>query len=334
MILHGPENIAGVAGQMAAGQRSLGLDARAICHVQGRINFDADYRYGARGQTGGRAVRDTLLDLFARAEIYHVYFGRSFLGDQLFDARLAAMMRKRVFYTFLGCDIRDKTKRLAMPSLSMCSECHPHGCSANRALALRTALAGKEPIFVSTPDLLDELPKAVYLPLPVRHDTRETVPKLAGQDFGPSRPLRVLHAPTDSGKKGTRHVVAALEVLSGRGVPIELVQPELVGQEELFEIAKTCHVAVDQVMAGVYGTFAAEMMALGIPVIARIDPRYRSKYPSDLPIISSGPDELGSVFQSLVDGQLDLQDIAHKSAVYAQREHDYVAVARRLTEYY
>jgi hypothetical protein len=334
MILHGPENTAGIAGLIAQGQRVLGLNAHSICHKQVGLNFSADYHYGARGEIGGRAVRDTLIDLFTKTEILHIYFGRSFLGGQLWDARLASMMNKRVFYTFLGCDVRDKEKRLAAPELSMCSECNPHGCSANRELALKTARASKEPIFVSTPDLLDEIPEAIYMPLPVGP---MALPKEhSNRDYAISQqsPLRVLHAPTDGGKKGTRHVVAVVQALVSRGYPIELVQPKLVDQETLFAIALTCHIAIDQVMAGVYGTFAAEMMVRGLPVIARIDPRYRALYPDDLPIISSGPNELRDVLEGVVAGKLDLRKLSKQCADYAHREHDYVAVAKRVTEHY
>jgi hypothetical protein len=333
MILHGPENIAGMAGLVAEGQRELGFDAVSICHFQPSFSFQADFRYGARGQTGGRAVRDTLMDLLTKVDRLHVYFGRSFLGDGLLDARLARWLNKRVFYTFLGCDTRNKHVRLAQPGLSMCSECNPHGCSANRVLASNVAQSGPERVMVSTPDLIDELPGAIYIPLPVRPFVAMP-PHFSWASNQLNGPLRVLHAPTDSGKKGSRHVLAAIEALQRAHYPIELVQPKLVSQDKLFSIAATCHVAIDQVMAGVYGTFGAEMMMAGLPVIARIDPAYRGGYPEDLPVISAGPDQLEEVLKQICDGKIDLPKISSRGIAYALREHSHVEVARRISALY
>jgi hypothetical protein len=331
MILHGPENIAGVAGLIAAGQRELGLNAVSICLEQGAFGFKADYVYGARNRPRGRAVRDTLMDILTKVDTLHVYFGRSFLGPHLFDARLAAMLGKRVFYTFLGCDLRDKNVRLAVDTPSMCSDCHPQGCSANRAFARDTALAGKEAIFVSTPDLCDELPKALYLPLPVRDILGPKPAPFSARNGGP---LRVLHAPTDSGKKGTSYIHAAIQALQKRGIPIELVQPGPIEQSDLFKLALSCDVAIDQIMAGVYGTFAAEMMMLGLPVIARIDPLYRPRYPDDLPIISAGREDLGQILSQICAGHVDINGIGKASREFALREHGFVQVAKRVTALY
>ena len=339
MIIHGPENIAGMPGLIAEGQRAIGLDAVSICHATPGFQFQADFRFGARGQIGGRGFLETLKDLMFAAEAIHIYFGTSFLGASLVDARLASAAKKPVFHTFLGCDARDKRTRLAATRSSMCTECSPHGCSRNRELAIKTALSSQQPIFVSTPDLLDEIPTAIYIPLPVSIEawtptTEKTATSGQRRPAEMARPLRILHAPTDRLKKGTRHLLAAVDSLQSQGAPLELVLVENQTQAELLAIASTCDVAVDQLMAGVYGTFAAETMTMGLPTIAWIVPIYRHHYSEDLPILSADPQTLGALLSRILTGEIDLADCAKQSSHFAARVHGHVAVAKQVSSYY
>jgi hypothetical protein len=150
----------------------------------------------------------------------------------------------------------------------------------------------------------------------------------------PSANLRVLHAPTDKGKKGTHYIVAAIEALQAQGCAIELVLAQGVSPQELRQLALDCDIAVDQLMAGVYGTFSAEMMALGLPVIARISSVFQRDYPDDLPIISAGPDDIDAVLKRCLNGQIDLANIGVASQGYAARVHDHHRVAAILSTLY
>lgn len=346
MIIHGPENVSGFAGLIARGQRALGLDAVSICHAQGPYKFDADYDFAQGQRPGSRSFLATLSDLLTQAEIVHIYFGRSFLGDSLLDARILKHLNRRVFYTFLGCDVRNKAVRLAQDTLNICHHCDPHLCSRNRLEALQAAAASGEACFVTTPDLLDELPHAIYTPLAVDTDLYSdtdlyrshlgTGPE-AGSDApqGPeSGPFRILHAPTDRLKKGTRFVIAAVDSLIRKGVKVELCLVEGLSHTELHALARTCHLAVDQLIAGVYGTFAAETMAMGLPTIARIDPRYRPRYPDDLPILHATPETLEAVLETCISGAVDLAQVGQDSRAFALAWHDYTKVAAQMSRYY
>ncbi len=325
-ILHGPSNVAGMAGLLARGQREIGHDSLAICRPNRRFRFPADAWVG-EGRVGEVRLSHALAEL-SRVQILHIYFGESFLGRELIDARIAQRLGKRVFFTFLGCDIRDSKARQAGGDWSICGGCWPQGCSANRVDALRAALESRETIFVATPDLLEEVPTAVWLPLPV--DLSFWRPTQPAPQNGV---LRIFHAPTDEGKKGTIHLRAAINALVAKGAPVELVTAS--GERaDLVRAASGCHVAVDQVTSGVYGTTGAEMMALGLPVIARIDARARAIYPEDLPVISADPDSLPGVLEGLISGRVDLVAAGIQAAVYAARVHGHIGVAKSLEAHY
>jgi DNA-binding transcriptional LysR family regulator len=115
---------------------------------------------------------------------------------------------------------------------------------------------------------------------------------------------------------------------------VELVLAEGMGRAALQQLASTCHLAVDQVMAGVYGTFAAEMMAAGLPVVARIAPALRAAYPEDLPVIDATADTLASVLEAAANGGIDLASAGADSRAYARRLHDHHAVARQISALY
>jgi glycosyltransferase involved in cell wall biosynthesis len=338
VIVHGPENISGFAGLMARGQRQLGLDSISICHSHDGLRFDADYRFGHKGIVGGKSIKSTLFDLLTKADIIHFYFGRSFLGDSLIDARMLKILGRRVFFTFLGCDLRDKSVRLAKNSLdqtplSMCSQCHPHLCSKNRALALQVARSYSNISFVTTPDLLDEMPSAQYLPLGV--DIQKFVDYIPQNYAGEKGDqFRILHAPTDRLKKGTKYIIDAVLSLKAKGLNVELVLTEGLSQQDVFETAKTCHLAIDQLLAGVYGTFGAEAMAMGLTTLARIDDRYRAYYPDELPIIDATPETIESQILKCMNGFYNLKATALRSKAYAQQWHDYSVVAKLMTSFY
>jgi hypothetical protein len=96
----------------------------------------------------------------------------------------------------------------------------------------------------------------------------------------------------------------------------------------------SCHVAVDQLMAGVYGTFAAEMMAVGLPVIGRISPSLRGAYPDSLPVLTADEMSLAAVLEDCISGKIDLASVGRASRTYVSDYHCHHAVARRIGRLY
>ena len=75
------------------------------------------------------------------------------------------------------------------------------------------------------------------------------------------RPL-IVHAPSSRRRKGSEHVIAAVD---GLDADLELV--EGLHHDEAFERYRAADIVVDQLNAGWYGLFAIEAMALGKPVV-------------------------------------------------------------------
>ena len=84
-----------------------------------------------------------------------------------------------------------------------------------------------------------------------------------------TRAATILHAPSDEGIKGSRLIVAALERLQQR-MPIEFVLVKGLPHAEAMQLYQRADLVIDQVLAGWYGGFAVEAMAMGKPVACYI----------------------------------------------------------------
>jgi len=154
------------------------------------------------------------------------------------------------------------------------------------------------PVFVSTPDLLDDLPFATWCPVVVDTDRwRSGSPVLARE-----RPV-VVHAPSNSRVKGTEYVDAAMVPLHERGV-IEYRRIERVASAEMPDVYQEADIVLDQFRLGSYGVAACEAMAAGRVVVgnvtAEVRERVRATTGFDLPVVQAEPDAIGDVVERLL----------------------------------
>lgn len=161
--------------------------------------------------------------------------------------------------------------------------------------------ASGRPQFVSTPDLLTDLPNATWCPVvvdPVRWASAPRIPRPAGA------PLRVAHAPSNPVLKGTPLIMPALERLIDDGViTLELVQG--VPSAHMPEVFARADVLLDQFRLGSYGVAACEAMAAGCVVVGQISEQVRSavrdRSGQELPIVEADPGTIETVLRELAN---------------------------------
>jgi len=186
--------------------------------------------------------------------------------------------------------------------------------------------------YALNPDLLHVLPPGSEF-LPYCHISLEDWPPYYTQMQ--SRPLRVGHAPSHRGVKGTELILAALDALKLEGFEFELVLVEGLSNVQAKELYKTVDVFVDQLFAGWYGGLAVEAMALGKPVVVYIREDDLKFIPpemaAELPFIHATPDSIQSALQDvLAMPRLQLLELAKRSRAYVERWHDPIAIAKRI----
>jgi glycosyltransferase involved in cell wall biosynthesis len=190
---------------------------------------------------------------------------------------------------------------------------------------LRFAAESGLPTFVTTPDLLEDLPWATWIPLVVDVGAwRSDRPVMARK-----RPV-VLHAPSARWTKGTDMIMPALEDLERRGA-IALRLAERLSRAAMRAAVQEADVVIDQVTTGAYGTLSCEAMAAGRPVIAHISDGVRAVVGPDLPIVDATPDTLAGVMEQLLDDRDGTAGIGAASARFAAEWHGGPRTARALS---
>ena len=281
------------------------------------------YRPGmGRGSTSGETV--------------HIRLGR--LGCALFEFADAAYLRrlgKGIAVTYQGSDARQGDYCLANHEITFAGDVGPHYFTAQTDKHKRRQIEkfGRyaDRIYALNPDLLSVLPsQAEFLPYanvdPCGWEPVYPAPR--------ARP-RVLHAPTQRAIKGTRYLLDAAERLRGEGVPFDLELIENLPHAEAQRRYGEADLVVDQLLAGWYGGFAVEAMALGKPVIAYLResdlPNVPQEMRATLPVINATPTTIYDVLKEwLTVRRHTLQERGRASRAYVERWHDARAIAKRL----
>jgi glycosyltransferase involved in cell wall biosynthesis len=240
--------------------------------------------------------------LLPRTDVFHFYFGLTLVPRSLQFPILGALRKKSVMH-YLGSDIRGKT---------------PQELAFGRK-------AGAE--IVGSYDALRWVPHAEFVPPGIDVASIEPAPP-----SDRSRPV-ILHAPSSRRRKGTEHVLAAVE-----GLDADLVLVEGLDHREAFERYREADIVVDQLNSGWYGLFAIECMALGKPVVSFLHQEARQhterELDVDVPIVSATKENLRDRLEPLVADAAERRRVGAASRAYVERVHDLERVADRLLALY
>jgi hypothetical protein len=282
-----------------------------------------------------------LLWALARFDVFHFNWGSSLLdyprwGLSHLDIPLLKRLGKRVVVTYQGSDARNIERAIAAFPVpyeeAREAAAHLLGSDGERHRRVANIARWADSTFVLNPDLCRDVPAAELLPY-ASVDVRGVEP--IGPRDGDT--LRVGHAPTHRGLKGTRYVVAACEALRARGVRLELDLIEDVTRDEVLERLRRVDVFVDQLLLGWYGAVAVEAMALGLPVLCHLnedDLRNAVPWRDTIPIVRTSPATLAGDLERLHLEPEERRRHAIASRRFAEERHDPLRVAARVIERY
>lgn len=354
-VLHGPVNIGNHPWTLSRAERKLGIASDLVVTSGTWLDYPAD-RTLDRATAGARrnSLRRATFGLSAplRYDVLHYSFGTTFLNldnvgarfglrgrDVKPDLLLARCLGRKVFMTLHGCDVRLAEESNRRNAWTMCAEgrcSHYSSCLDWRDAARRRLIADVLPlchrVFFLNPELGHAVPSGQFLPYG-NVDIRgyRTAPPGAG-----GRP-RLVHAPSDASIKGTSRIVAALESLRSR-FDFELTLVQGRRHEDAMAIYRTADLAIDQVLAGWYGGFAVEMMAMGKPVACAIRETDLGFVPSamraELPLLRVRPDHLVGDLAALLERRDEWPEIGARSRRFVERWHDPDRIARAMVAAY
>jgi len=309
-------NPAGVASIISSEQEKIGMKSDVIVFNKKIYDFKSDEVINTWGNLGGspKIVNDSL-ELVKKAieiqkrisdyDVIHFHYRSVFsvpcpLLPHGMDLPIWSIQNKTVVMHFHGSDIRWKDISWFYREFS-------------------------DAILVATPDLLHWAPDtATWVPTPI--DTSLFDPYYPDSDN--SKPIKIVHAPTNRETKGTQHVINAVSILKSRGYDIELQIVEDKPHSEAIDIYKTADIAVGWVNPdfGIYGMFSKEAMALGKPVVASLTQSVKKHLPNSNPIIESDPEDLIDELEYLINHRDQLKDYGKQSREYVENTHDISSV--------
>jgi len=145
--------------------------------------------------------------------------------------------------------------------------------------------------------------------------------------------INIVHAPTNRDIKGTALILADIDVLQKQGHKIKITLVENVPHSDAIEIYKRADIVIDDVLQGPYGIFAMECMALGKPVLCRIDDKLK-KYYKGLPIMNTPNDKIKENLVKLIYDPLLRAELGRRGREYVEKNHDANTIASQLLGIY
>lgn len=258
-------------------------------------------------------------------------FGRRF-GRNLRD-EISALQEAMVSVALIshGTDIRDPDRHSALTPWSPYPD-DPRtdqlraDARANLALLDELGL----PVFVSTPDLLNDVPTATWCPVVVDAIAFAS----ASEPFQGPR-LRISHASSSPVQKGSHLIEPALSALIEAGHVDYRLVPHTPASGMPAVFAET-DIVIDQFRIGSFGVAACEAMAAGRLVIGHVLPSVRAHVEKitgmSLPIVEATPDTLAATIDRLRGDLPRARRIAAAGPAYVSAVHTGRASARALID--
>lgn len=368
-ICHFPTNTGGNPYGLARAERRLGLESH--CVVVGRNHYDYPADEIIEGSNALiLTVKKILFFIKAlrRYDVIHINFGQSFFPRRLdpngyarllkilirlvnllvgsfegLDLLIIKNLRKGLVVTYQGNDARQgEYIRRAFPInvFESVRKHDPYYYTPIKDMYRKQRIAKfdkfADAIFALNPDLMHVLPKRTGF-MPYAHvDLSEWVPTYNQNSCGL---VRVIHAPSHRGFKGTDQIVDVINSLRSDGLEFEFRLIEGVSNAEARKLYETADLLIDQLWAGWYGGLALELMALGKPVMCYIRESdldfIPEKMKADLPIINVTSETLyDDLKQWLTVNKNELPSLGLKSRKYVENWHDPDQVALMLKETY
>lgn len=320
---------------MAAEQRKKGYDAISYCFSDNLLVRNTDI---VLNNSQSYKERLEKARYFAEScDLFHFYFGNSLLGESLSDVPILYRNGKKIFFQFCGCDIRNAKWMMKEQEFSACKFCKTKSCNPKRQeFCYRVSKEyGGEVNFVSTPDLLPFVERSVVIPQAIDIYSLDSLEKKRQERYQvKEQTFRIVHAPTDRSTKGTFFIEEAVENLRKKGLNIELILIENMSRTEAFNQYCRADFAIDQILAGWYGTLSAELMALSVPTACFIDENYFDQQGEKPPLINLNVKNIEDIIEYYYRNREELIEISKKQKDYVNRVHHPEIVADLLLQWY
>ncbi|MGV9769735.1 hypothetical protein ACWDR7_09735 [Microbacterium sp. NPDC003461] len=330
-LVIGPANSAGQAHRWArSAERLRGVRATsfAVSPADDTFRFPVDARVGREDFASNYAWTRRQIGAVERGFSHVVLESGATLWRADAVEHVAALRERgaiNVGLVFHGSDIRVPHVHAQLePDSPFADGRYPDAARLEEVTARNHRLVRESgaPVFVATPQLLDFLPDAAWLPVVVDPEPWERA--ASGPALTRDRPI-VVHAPSRRGLKGSERIEPALQQLDREGV---IVYREISGvpASRMPSIYGGADIVLDQFVNGGYGVAACEAMAAGRVVLAHVSDRHRRVAEREagmgLPIVEARVDDIGEVIRGILADRAAYAALAGQGPEFVRRMHD------------
>jgi disulfide oxidoreductase YuzD len=227
--------------------RKNGDESAIVVTCGNKLNYQVDFKFLLQGKNTG-SIKNMLKYLCLGLKYNRVHFHKKTIFNGL-DLLLYKLLGKEIVIHYHGSDIRNKQ----LPWYNNFADI----------------------IYVSTPDLLEFVPGAKWLPnVAIDYELPFEERKMYVES---EHKFRILHCPTNPEIKGTKYIEAAIKYLE----PLyDFEYVTITGQphEHILQAMAKCDLYIDQVLIGFYGVSAMECAAMGVPVMCYVMPLYKHPF--------------------------------------------------------
>ncbi|NGP76694.1 glycosyltransferase family 4 protein [Balneolaceae bacterium YR4-1] len=275
-----------------------------------------------------------LFHCFFYYDIFHFYAGKTLTKSQ-WELPFYRLFGKKVVFEYLGLDVQkykysvENFKYTNIVYRISEERAEEHDYYVSERLRWHKKYADLQ--IVCAPLYSPFVPSSTVLPLGIDLDEFTYSPKSEQNNK-----VKIMHAPTHRGNKGTKYIIDAINQLKDEGYDIEIMLVENVSHNRLKEMYKECDIFVDQILSGWYGTASIEAMALGRPVVCHINKEFYKyiDYGDIIPIIDANPNNIYNVLKDLVENKVDLKKIASKGRYFVNKIHDLDNIVNEVLKLY
>ena len=343
-ILIGPTNSAGQATLWSRALTRQGLTSKSlrISNDPAAEWFDADIEIPRLEWTtmeGRLALAKSIASEYeamlieSMRPLFSLHSKRDYSANRAFeDIKLLKKAKVKSAIVFHGSDIRDTTAhaireqfspyRIITPELEQLQIRATEFRKAGRKATWR-----RIPVFVTTPDLLLDMPRAKWLPITIDVDVFAD----AGQTrpcWSTPGPPKILFQPSKAWLKSADLVWPTLEKLKEEGV-IDLLENSSIPHDQMPLRIAQADIVIDR-FDGVAGVASVEALAAQRIVIANIAPWAYRRAEVIPPVVHATPDTLESVLRKISSEGGNFAHNFEAGVLYARKWHDGSESARRI----
>jgi hypothetical protein len=158
---------------------------------------------------------------------------------------------------------------------------------------------------------------------------------ISDEEYGSSKVLKIVHAPTNRIIKGTPEILSAVEEAQ-KHRKFEFILLEDLPREKVLEAKSTCHIAIDQIgnRGGTgYGINSLETLSMGIPTITDMNCGFDKWLPEN-PFVAANEGNLSEKIIELIDNNDFRLKKREQSRKWVEKYHSYKSVFGEMLKLY